>query len=138
MPQYSRSLLQLLDQCEAVSGYACDVSYDSKIQNYSVVRMAGREGRLRHQIVVREQNQHSEYYIAWQAIFILRQYQVAEEERANISFRDSGYQSLSKELSKIYPTIKGEALDGLTHNMLSGIITQLRSVPVGILVDIYL
>ena len=136
--KYSNSVNQLLKKCEAKSGFACDISYDETLATDSTVKMAGRDGRLRHQIILKQHNADADYYVAWQAVFILRQFSTDAENRANISQNPEGFESTKAELGKLHPSMQGAELDNFANHILGGIITQLRSVPIGILVDIYL
>ena len=100
--------------------------------------MAGRNGLLRHQIILKQHDANADYYVAWQAVFILRQFNTDEEHRANITQDPEGLESTKAALAKLHPTMQADELGNFANHILGGIITQLRSVPIGILVDIYL
>ncbi|PWQ97865.1 hypothetical protein [Leucothrix pacifica] len=100
--------------------------------------MAGRNGLQRHQIILKQHNDKADYYVAWQAVFILRQFSVDEANRANITQDPAGFERTKAELATLHPSMQSGELDNFANHILGGIITQLRSVPVGILVDTYL
>ena len=136
--KYSNSIVALLEKCEAKSGFECDISYDSTLTTDSTMRMAGRNGQLRHQIILKKQDTNADYYVAWQAMFMLRQLSIDEEKRVEISHSKTGFEETKSSLAERYPSMDASELDNFTQHILGGIITQLRSVPVGILVDLSL
>ena len=103
------------------------------------MRIAGRsDGLKRHQIILKQHDTNADYFVAWQAMFILRHFHTPEADRANITQNADGFESTKAELSQLHPTMQGAELDNFANHILGGIITQLRSVPIGILVDIHL
>ncbi|RVU81544.1 hypothetical protein EOL70_26250 [Leucothrix sargassi] len=66
MPEYLKSTQQILKECEHISGYACDVVIDGSIPTYATVKMAGRNGLHRHQILVKENSSMLDYLVTWQ------------------------------------------------------------------------
>jgi len=136
--KYSNSILSLLEKCEVKSGYECDISYDATLTTDSTIRMAGRNGQLRHQIILKQENDKAEYYIAWQAAWILREFSTDETKRVGITHSKEGFEETKASLAERYPSMDSLKLDNFTQQILGGIVTQVRSVPVGILVDLYL
>ncbi len=138
MSRYPASTQSLIDQATTVSGYGFDIVYDTSLPVSSSVKMAGREGRECHEIVLRLPSDENNYLIAWQAAFVLHQYQTPETERTNLQPNAAYLAKVKDELLQMHPTIPLAQRDAFTDHVLGGILTQLRSTPVGMLVDLHL
>ncbi|MEN9502390.1 MAG: hypothetical protein RI964_1675 [Pseudomonadota bacterium] len=138
MSQYPASTQSLIDQATAISGYGFDIIYDMSLPVASSVKMAGREGRERHEIVLRLPSDENNYLIAWQAAFILHQYQTPETERTNLQPNTAYLANVKNDLLQMHPGIPLAQRDAFTDHVLGGILTQLRSTPIGMLVDLHL
>lgn len=138
MSLYPHSTQTLLDKASALSGAGFDIVYDQALPISSSVRLAGREGRERHEIILRLPSDENNYLIAWQAAFVLHQYQMPETERANLRPEPSVLVGVKNELLALHPSIPIAQRDAFTEHVIGGVLTQLRSVPVGMLIDIAL
>lgn len=139
MKFYPASTQALLDRATKVSGFGFDISYDASLPVASSVKMAGKEGREHHEIILRQPGlDENNYLIAWQAAFVLHQYQMPETERANLSPNRPVLAQVKGELLEMYPSIPLSQRDAFAEHVIGGVLSQLRSVPVGLLVDIEL
>ncbi len=138
MALYPASTQTLIDQASAASGAGFDIVYDQTLPIASSVLIAGREGRTRHEIILRLPSDENNYLIAWQAAFVLHQYQMPETERANLKPDPAALAPLKNELLEMHPTVPISQREAFSEHVIGGVLTQLRSVPVGMLVDIAL
>lgn len=138
MNSYPHSTQTLLDQASAISGAGFDIIYDRSLPIASSVRMAGREGRDRHEIILRLPSDENNYLIAWQAAFVLHQYQMPETERANLKPEPSALIPVKADLLALHPSIPINQREAFSEHVIGGVLTQLRSMPVGMLIDINL
>ncbi len=138
MSQYPASTQRLIDQAIAVSGYGFDIVYDRQLPVASSVRLAGKEGRERHEIVLRLPSDENNYLIAWQAAFVLHQFQTPDAESANLQPNPSQLAAVKQELLALHPSIPMAHRETFADQVIGGVLTQLRSVPLGMSVDIHL
>ncbi|MBU0654592.1 MAG: hypothetical protein KJ914_05590 [Gammaproteobacteria bacterium] len=138
MSQYPASTQSLIDQATRLSGHGFDIVFDASLPVASSVRIAGREGRERHEIVLRLPSDENNYLIAWQAAFVLHQYSTPETERTNLQPNAAYLASVKNELLEMHPGIPLAQREPFTDHVIGGVLTQLRSVPVGMLIDIHL
>ena len=61
MSQYPASTQALLDKATQISGHGFDIVYDLNLPVSSSVRLAGKEGRERHEIVLRLPSDENNY-----------------------------------------------------------------------------
>ncbi|WP_020561198.1 hypothetical protein [Thiofilum flexile] len=139
MKIYPASTQSLLDRATEVSGFGFDIIYDAQLAVSSSVKMAGKEGRERHEIVLRQPGlDENNYLIAWQAAFVLHQYQMPETERANLAPNRPVLAQVKGELLALHPGIPLAQREPFAEHVIGGILSQLRSVPIGLLIDIEL
>ena len=135
---YPESTQSLLDQAMAISGHGFDIIFDASLPVASSVRLAGRENREHHEIVLRLPSDENNYLIAWQAAYVKHQYQMPETERANLRPDPAGLASIKNALLALHPTIPLNQRESFADHVIGGVLSQLRSVPVGLLIDIEL
>ena len=70
MTAYPQSTQTLLDKATILSGAGFDIVYDYNLPISSSVKIAGREGREQHEIILRLPSDENNYLIAWQAAFV--------------------------------------------------------------------
>lgn len=138
MSIYPESTQALIDNATQVSGYGFDIIYDQDLPVASSVKIAGHENRERHEIVLRLPSDENNYLIAWQAAFVLHQFQMPETERANLRPEAMGIMGVKRELLDMHPGIPLAQQEGFTDHVIGGVLSQLHSVPVGMLIDIEL
>lgn len=138
MTAYPQSTQTLLDQATTLSGAGFDIVYDYNLPISSSVKIAGREGRERHEIILRLPSDENNYLIAWQAAFVLHQFQMPETERANLKPEPTALAPIKKELLDLHPQIPMSQRDNFSEHVIGGVLTQLRSMPVGMLIDLAL
>jgi len=138
MPAYPRSTQNLLDQASSLSGAGFDIIYDHSLPISSSVKLAGREGRTQHEIILRLPSDENNYLIAWQAAFVLHQFQMPETERVNLQPNPAALAPVKAELLELHPSVPIAQRDNFSEHVLGGVLTQLRSMPVGLLIDIAL
>lgn len=138
MSQYPESTQKLVDKAAEVSGYGFEIVYDQSLPIASSVNMAGRDGREHHEIVLRLPSDENNYLIAWQAAFVIHQYQMPETERATLKPNPLQLIPVKDELLQLHPTIPLNQREAFAEHVLGGVLTQLRSVPIGILIDLEL
>lgn len=136
MSQYPASTQALLDKATQISGHGFDIVYDLNLPVSSSVRLAGKEGRERHEIVLRLPSDENNYLIAWQAAFVLQQFQTPDAEATHLQPNASQLAAVKAELLDMHPSIPINQRDAFTDHVIGGVLTQLRSVPLGLLVDI--
>lgn len=135
---YPASTQSLIDEATALTGRGFDMVFDASLPVASSVRLGGREGRERHEIVLRMPGDENNYLIAWQAAYVLHQYRTPETERLNLQPNAAYLASVKSELLAMHPTIPLTQREAFTDHVIGGVLTQLRSVPVGMLIDIHL
>jgi hypothetical protein len=136
---YPASTQALLRRATQISGFGFDIIYDASLPVTSSVKMAGKEGREQHEIILRQPGlDENNYLIAWQAAFVLHQYQMPETERANLSPNRPVLAQVKGDLLAMYPSIPLAQRDAFAEHVIGGVLSQLRSVPIGLLVDIEL
>ena len=138
MALYPQSTQTLQNKATQVSGAGFEIIYDHSLPISSSVHMAGKEGREQHEIVLRLPSDENNYLIAWQAAFVLHQFQMPETERANLQPNPASLAAVKKELLDKHPGIPVAQWDNFSEHVIGGVLTQLRSVPVGMLIDIAL
>lgn len=138
MSQYPASTQSLLDEAAQVSGHGFDIVFDASLPIASSERIAGREGRDHHEIVLRLPSDENNYLIAWQAAFVLHQYNTPETERTNLQPNAAHLASVKNELLEMHPGIPLAQREHFTDHVIGGVLTQLRSVPIGMLIDLHL
>lgn len=138
MPSYPQSTQTLIDKASDVSGHGFDILYDPNLPVSSSVQLAGRDGRERHEIILRLPSDENNYLIAWQAAFVLHQYQMPETERANLRPNPAGLLGIRSELLQMHTNVPANQQEAFLDHVIGGVLTQLRSVPVGMLIDIEL
>lgn len=138
MTAYPQSTQTLLNKATAISGAGFDIVYDYNLPIASSVKIAGREGREQHEIILRLPSDENNYLIAWQAAFVLHQFQMPETERANLKPEPAALAPIKKELLELHPQIPISQRENFSEHVMGGVLTQLRSMPVGMLIDIAL
>ncbi len=135
---YPASTQSLLDEATAFTGRGFDIVFDDSLPVDSSVRIGGREGRDNHEIVLRRPGDENNYLIAWQAAFVLHQYRTPETEHANLKPNAAYLASIKNELLSMHPSIPLSQREAFTDHVIGGVLTQLRSVPIGMLIDFQL
>ncbi|MEZ5534476.1 MAG: hypothetical protein R3F02_02520 [Thiolinea sp.] len=138
MATYPQSTQHLIDAATKTSGYGFDIIYDQNLPVSSSVNMAGRDNRERHEIVLRLPSDENNYLIAWQAAFVLHQFGMPETERATLRPDPMGLLEVKNELLTMHPAIPQAQQNNFTDHVIGGVLSQLHSVPVGMLIDIEL
>ena len=138
MSTYPASTQSLIDQAAKLSGYGFDIVYDASLPVTSSVKLAGREQRERHEIILRLPSDENNYLIAWQAAYVLHQYQMPETERADLRPDPAGLVGVRQDLLALHPTIPAQQQQAFADHVIGGVLSQLRSVPVGLLIDLEL
>jgi hypothetical protein len=130
----------VINRVESASGFAVVVSEDRALKTLAVSRIARGENRI-HTIsfnptAVRE----PDYLICYQCGFILRLFAVAAAERVDLASTTEGRQVVHRLLNA--PDGPGKKLklppksvEALRDQLYDGLMTQLRSIPVGFRVD---
>jgi hypothetical protein len=130
-------------RAEAVSGYPVHVVEDNTLSTLSNVTIA-RRGTQFHDVRYNPATtRQPEYLISFQCGFIIRAFEPPPEKRFDITSSDRGQRESASMITQ-HLRKKGKlplpevALSNLQQQMLSGLIIQLRSVPVGIRIDDWL
>ncbi len=135
---YPESTQSLINEATHVSGYGFDILYDASLPVASSVNMARRDNRERHEIVLRLPSDENNYLIAWQAAFVLHQFRMPETERTTLRPEPMGLLDVKSELLAMHPDIPLAQQQGFTDHVIGGVLSQLHSVPLGMLIDIEL
>ena len=138
MIPYPASTQSLIDEATAFTGRGFDIVFDEHLPVDSSVLIGGREGRERHEIVLRKPSDENNYLIAWQAAFVLHQYRIPETESTNLQPNAIYLTSVKNELLSMHPSIPLAQREVFTDHVIGGVLTQLRSVPIGLLIDFQL
>jgi hypothetical protein len=132
---------QIRAQAETISGYPVHVMEDATLRTLSTVTMA-RGGSQFH--IVRynpSTTRQPEYLVSFQCGFIIRAFEPPPDKRFDITDSERGRRE-SASLITQHLRKKGklplpqEAISNLQQQMLSGLIIQLRSMPVGMRIDL--
>jgi hypothetical protein len=121
---------------EEHSGYPVQIVDDSTLNTFASIRLARRGDVPAHILVYRPVgNQAPDYLIAFQCGFALRLFAVPPELRLETGMNQAGLQSvrqtLEQTLRQNHHTLAANDLEQALTQMYGGLITHLRSVPVG-------
>ena len=122
---------------EEHSGYPVQIIDDSNSITFASIRLARRGGVPAHILVYRPVgNQAPDYFIAFQCGFALRLFAVPPELRLETGMNKAGVQrvreDLEQTLSQNQQILAASELEQVAAQMYGGLITHLRSVPVGL------
>jgi len=122
---------------EEHSGYPVQIIDDSSLSTFASIRLARRGGVPAHILVYRPvSNQTPDYLIAMQCGFALRLFAVPPELRLETGMNKVGLQrvrdALEQTLRQNRQTLAASELEQVASQMYGGLITHLRSVPIGL------
>jgi hypothetical protein len=130
----------VIQRVESVSGCSVVVSEDPSLKTLAASRIARGENSI-HSIsfnptVVRD----PDYLICYQCGFILRLFAIPAADRVDLASTTEGRQIVHRLLNapdgpgkKL--KLSAEAIEGLRDQLFDGLMTQLRSIPIGFRVD---
>jgi hypothetical protein len=122
---------------EEHSGYPVQVVDDPTLSTFASIRLARRGGVPAHILVYRPgDNQAPDYFIAFQCGFALRLFAVPLEQRLETGMNKAGVQRVRDDLEQTLrqnrQVLTTGELEQVAAQMYGGLITHLRSVPVGL------
>jgi hypothetical protein len=130
----------VIERVESVSGCAVVVSEDASLKTLSASRIARGENRIHAISFNPSAVSEPDYLICYQCGFILRLFAVPPAQRVDLASTAEGRQVVSRLLNapdgpgkkmKLPP----ETVEVLRDQLFDGLMTQLRSIPVGFRVD---
>jgi hypothetical protein len=134
----TQNILRLVEER---TGKPVEVLSDPSMTVLAKVKMA--KGLVpSHILMYHPGKQCADYHIAYECGFILRLYENAPEDRYEFATTGSGRQSVhqalasNKKIRKM--NLPDQALKQFTDQIYSGLMTQLRSVPIGLRIDEWL
>ena len=122
---------------EEHSGYPVQIVDDPNLSTFASIRLARRGGVPAHILVYRPVGSEApDYLIAVQCGFALRLFAVPPELRLETGMNKASFQrvreSLKQTLRQNRQTLTASELEQVSAQMYDGLITHLRSVPVGL------
>jgi hypothetical protein len=135
---FSEDTKNILDLVEQRTGYPIQTISDSSMQVLAKVKMASEEFPV-HIVSYKPNARGVDYHIAYECGFILRLYENPPEERYHFAATDVGRSLVRKALSSNKQLkrmgLPDESVKQLTNQFFDGLMTQLRSVPIGLRID---
>ena len=127
----------IVNLVEEHSGYPVQIIDDPSLDTFASIRLARRRGVPAHILAYRPVgNQAPDYLIAFQCGFALRLFAVPPERRLEPGMNKAGLQrvreALEQTLRENRHTLAASELEEAATQMYGGLITHLRSVPVGL------
>jgi hypothetical protein len=131
----------ILRLVEEKTGKPVEILPDPNLPVLAKVKIA--KGLIPSHVLVYNPNKRgADYHIAYECGFILRQYENAPEDRYEFAATGSGRQSVRQALASNKKVRKmnlpDHVLKQFTDQIYDGLMTQLRSVPIGIRIDEWL
>lgn len=127
----TRSLLQEL---EDMSGYSVSFVEDSSLKTLASVGIANASRPL-HVIRLQPGAQEIDYLVSFEAALAIRTYRHAPERRLQLSSKTAARETIRAEVKRLHPDLPSDRRLGFSDFLFDGLLTQLRSVPPGLLVD---
>jgi hypothetical protein len=130
---------EILKQVEETSGLPVDIVADDSLQVFAKVTMATR-GAKSHVLRINPYRRGPDYVIAYECGFILRLYGVPPAERFEFAASDTGRREVTRMLEgpdglARKRGLPARAVPQFTTILYDGIVTQLRSMPIGMRID---
>jgi hypothetical protein len=136
--EVTREIITIL---EKKSGYIVDVKQDPSLATFATIRIA-RGNLPAHILIYRpgEKNEAPDFAICWQCALALRMFECPPEKRFLIASAPEGDQAVEHILRSPNGIAQKHQLDkpqldSFKSQLLSGLITHLRSVPIGLRVS---
>jgi len=133
----------VIKRVEDVSGCPVVVSEDASLKTLAASRIARGENRFHTISFNPSAVKEPDYLICYQCGFILRLFAVPASERIDLASTTEGRRVMHRLLKapdgpgrklKLSP----EAIEGLRDQLFDGLMTQLRSIPIGFRVDAWI
>ena len=138
MPELLPATRALLRQTERLSGHPLDVDFQDDLSVPATAKLAGHEGRERHQLLVHSDAEAADYLISWQCGLILWHFRHPPERRRWLLRAERALTETRRLLQEALPDLPEEQRAQLATYLADGILLQLRSLPVGLLIDTWL
>lgn len=130
------AMREILQKVESVSGYPVHVQEDENLAVIATVRAASESvpfTLVRHRKAI---GPIREYAVAFQCGFVLRQYELPPKERWDVAASGKARKELIGLVRRDFGNKIGQhALEAFSEHLLGGVITQLRSAPIGLHID---
>jgi len=133
----------IISRVESISDCPVHVTQDLQLKTLAAVRMARGSQRV-HSITYNPlASQEPDYLICFQCGFILRLYSLPPAERFDFTGSEKGRMEAMQLLdgsgvSAQKLGLSDDVLKGLCDQFFNGLMTQLRSIPIGLRVDAWL
>lgn len=128
---------EVIQRLEEKSGYQVHVMEDPNLSTIAAIRIA-RDNVPAHILSVRPAPGASpDYAICWQCVFAMRMFECPEGERFQIAASQLGNEAVERLLNAPGGIVRKLRLNGvqvgsLKQQLLGGLVTHLRSVPIGL------
>lgn len=129
----------ITDEVQRLSGRGVRVIPDPSLKVHSTMKTARGDAPF-HVIAYNPKlAAHPEYLIAFQCGFLLRLFTTPPEQRVDFASRAGAAETISKEVSTLLPPgTPSQVATQFASQLFSGLLLQIRSVPVGLRVDAWL
>ena len=127
----------LIAQLERLSGFPVSVVEDGSMPLLATIR-TGTPSNPLHIIRVRPGDALPDYHVAYEVGFALRMFSRAPEARFNLAGNEAERRRVCEALLRKQPGLAPDQAEAVGRQLFDGLLRQLRSVPVGMLVDLTL
>lgn len=139
---FSAATQRIIGELEEFTGKPVNLVPNTALPVSTTIK-AARGSAPAHFLSYKPGIQGLDYAVAYQCSFLLRTYQLLPEERFDFLGKEDGRESVYKSLGGLNGTLKAynlpaAAVRTMTDQVFDGIMTQIRSLPVGMRVDAWL
>jgi len=132
-------ITDVFQQVQERSGIPVEVTTDPSMPTFASIKTA-RGSMIAHVLTYNPGKPGVDYHLAYQCGFVLRLYENPPEERFEFGGRESGREAVRSLIAKkggIAKRLKlsEAAVEQMTDQFFDGLLTQLRSYPIGMRVD---
>lgn len=117
-----------------MSGCSVSFSEDPSLKTPASVRIASASRPI-HVIRLQPGAKEIDYLVAFEAALAIRTYRHPPERRLQLSGQTAAREMIRAEVTKLHPELPSDRRLGFSDFLFDGLLTQLRSVPPGLLVD---
>ena len=123
-----------LEDLEAISGYPVSFLEDASLKTLAAIRIASDRQPI-HLIRYRPGAKDIDYLVAFEAALAIRTYRHAPERRLQLSGQPAAREQIRAEVARMHPELPPDRRQSFSDFLFDSLLTQLRSVPPGLLVD---
>jgi hypothetical protein len=128
---------EIIRTLEEASGYPVSFFEDTSLTVLATIRTGTQTSPI-HVIRYRPGEQAPDYQIAVEVGYALRTFAMPPERRFHLSGDDDRRENVIAQTTALHPELDSSAAEALGNHLFNGLMLQLRSTPVGLLVDIWI